>query len=81
MLFELARQDRTALSELRGAMSIDAGYLSRILGRFDADGLVRRRRAPTDARQQVIELTGRANRWPARSTPGRPGRSGSCSIG
>ena len=59
VLFELARQDRTALSELRGAMSIDAGYLSRILGRFDADGLVRRRRAPTDARQQVIELTGR----------------------
>ena len=58
-LFELARRDRTALSELRRAMGVDAGYLSRILGRFDSDGLLRRRPSPTDARQQVLELTRR----------------------
>jgi DNA-binding MarR family transcriptional regulator/GNAT superfamily N-acetyltransferase len=73
VLFELARQDRTALSDLRGAMGVDAGYLSRILGRFDADGLLRRQRSAVDARQQVIELT-RRGRSVARTLDARSAR-------
>jgi GNAT superfamily N-acetyltransferase len=43
---------------LRRSLDIDAGYLSRVLARFEADGLVSRRRSDTDARRQDIELTG-----------------------
>ncbi|MGH3647126.1 MAG: bifunctional helix-turn-helix transcriptional regulator/GNAT family N-acetyltransferase [Micromonosporaceae bacterium] len=62
VLFELAQRDRTPVVELRRALGLDAGYLSRILGRFTADGLVVRSRADHDARQQVLQLsdTGRA---------------------
>jgi DNA-binding MarR family transcriptional regulator/GNAT superfamily N-acetyltransferase len=57
LLFEMARQDVTSVTGLRQRMDIDAGYLSRVLGRFEADGLVIRRRSSTDARRQDIELT------------------------
>jgi len=39
-------------------VDIDAGYLSRILGRFEDDGLISRQRSPADGRRQVIALTG-----------------------
>jgi DNA-binding MarR family transcriptional regulator/GNAT superfamily N-acetyltransferase len=57
LLFEMARQDVTPVTGLRQRMDIDAGYLSRVLARFEADGLVTRRRSSTDARRQDIELT------------------------
>ena len=57
LLFEMARQDVTSVTDLRQRMDIDAGYLSRVLARFEADGLVIRRRSSTDARRQDIELT------------------------
>jgi GNAT superfamily N-acetyltransferase len=44
---------------LRRSLDLDAGYLSRILSRFDADGLIHRERAPDDARRQVVGLTDR----------------------
>lgn len=58
IIFELARQDRAEVTRLRHWLDIDAGYLSRILARFEADGLVTRTRSPEDARRQVIGLTG-----------------------
>jgi DNA-binding MarR family transcriptional regulator/GNAT superfamily N-acetyltransferase len=58
VLFELARQDTIEVAQLRRWLEIDAGYLSRLLARFEADGLVSRTRSATDGRRQVIGLTG-----------------------
>jgi DNA-binding MarR family transcriptional regulator/N-acetylglutamate synthase-like GNAT family acetyltransferase len=57
VIFELAQRDATEVADLRRSLDLDAGYLSRILARFEADGLVRRERSETDARRQVIRLT------------------------
>jgi DNA-binding MarR family transcriptional regulator/GNAT superfamily N-acetyltransferase len=58
VLFELARDDAVEVADLRRWLDIDAGYLSRLLARFEADGLVSRTRSPADGRRQVIGLTG-----------------------
>ena len=57
LLFEMARQDVTAVADLRRDLDIDAGYLSRVLARFEAGGLVTRRRSDADGRRQDIVLT------------------------
>jgi DNA-binding MarR family transcriptional regulator/GNAT superfamily N-acetyltransferase len=57
LLFEIARQDTVEVSDLRRALDIDAGYLSRVLTRFEAESLVTRHRSPTDARRQEIRVT------------------------
>ena len=57
ILFELAKGDASEVTGLRHAIDIDAGYLSRILSRFESDGLVSRERSATDGRRQVIRLT------------------------
>lgn len=57
LLFEIARLGATDVSWLRQSLDIDAGYLSRVLGRFEADGLITRQRSATDARRQQIAVT------------------------
>jgi DNA-binding MarR family transcriptional regulator/GNAT superfamily N-acetyltransferase len=57
LLFELAQQETTEVAELRRTLDVDAGYLSRVLARFDADKLITRQRSEADARRQVIRLT------------------------
>src|SRR5215469_3590909 len=57
VLFELARQEETEAAELRQSLDIDAGYLSRILARLDAEKLTVRQRSAADGRRQVIRLT------------------------
>src|SRR2546429_5857364 len=57
VIFELAQRDETEVAELRRTLELDAGYVSRILARFAADGLVDRGRSATDGRRQVIRLT------------------------
>lgn len=57
VLFELAQTERMETGELRGLLGLDAGYLSRILARFESDGLVTRERSAADARKQLIRLT------------------------
>ena len=61
VLFELGQRDATEVSALRQATGVDAGYLSRLLSRFDEDGLVRRDRSNSDARRQVIRLTNKGH--------------------
>jgi DNA-binding MarR family transcriptional regulator/GNAT superfamily N-acetyltransferase len=58
LLFELAQRDASEVTDLRRVVDIDPGYLSRILARFEADGLIARERSAADARRQVIRLTG-----------------------
>lgn len=57
VLYELAHHAPCTASELVRRLLLDAGYLSRILRRFAAEGWLERTPAPTDARQQVLALT------------------------
>jgi DNA-binding MarR family transcriptional regulator/GNAT superfamily N-acetyltransferase len=59
VIFELARRDACEVADLRRSLDLDAGYLSRMLSRFETDGLVVRGRAEDDARRQTASLTER----------------------
>jgi DNA-binding MarR family transcriptional regulator/GNAT superfamily N-acetyltransferase len=59
VLFELAQREATEVADLRQALAVDAGYLSRILARFQDDRLVVRERSAADGRRQVIRMTDR----------------------
>jgi DNA-binding MarR family transcriptional regulator/GNAT superfamily N-acetyltransferase len=59
LLFELARAPRPDVEvvALRERLGLDAGYLSRIVNRFERDGLVSRRRSSDDGRRSLLTLT------------------------
>jgi DNA-binding MarR family transcriptional regulator/GNAT superfamily N-acetyltransferase len=57
LLFELAGMDAAEVAVLRRLLDIDAGYLSRIMTRFEAEKLITRERSASDGRRQVIRLT------------------------
>ncbi|WP_409237391.1 GNAT family N-acetyltransferase [Streptomyces sp. PA5.6] len=59
VLYELARSPRTDAADLRAELSLDAGYLSRLLAKFERDGLVERAPSADDSRRQRITLTAR----------------------
>ena len=59
VIFELAQRDTTEVLALRRSLRLDAGYLSRMLTRFETDGLITRERSPEDSRRQIIRLTDR----------------------
>jgi DNA-binding MarR family transcriptional regulator/N-acetylglutamate synthase-like GNAT family acetyltransferase len=62
VLFELALAERTDMADLRRRLDLDSGYLSRLLAKFDAAGLVRREVSPLDGRRQTIALTAAGRR-------------------
>lgn len=57
IIFELSTRETLDTADLRRTLDLDAGYLSRILARFEADGLVTRRPSASDARRQTVALT------------------------
>src|SRR5919197_303870 len=59
VLFELGRRQEMDVAELREALGLDPGYLSRIRGRLEQEGLVTRDRSSGDRRRHVIALTRR----------------------
>jgi len=52
----------TEVLELRRELRIDAGYLSRIVKRFERDGLVETTPSPSDGRRRVLRLTDRGTK-------------------
>ncbi|WP_128428621.1 bifunctional helix-turn-helix transcriptional regulator/GNAT family N-acetyltransferase [Streptomyces cyaneus] len=59
VLYELAHSPRTDAADLRAELSLDAGYLSRILNKFEQDGLIERTPSREDPRRRRVTLTAR----------------------
>ncbi|SDO38550.1 transcriptional regulator, MarR family with acetyltransferase activity [Streptomyces sp. cf386] len=59
VLYELAHSPRTDAADLRAELSLDAGYLSRILNKFEQDGLIERTASRQDPRRRRVTLTAR----------------------
>jgi DNA-binding MarR family transcriptional regulator/N-acetylglutamate synthase-like GNAT family acetyltransferase len=57
ILYELSRRDGLVATTIAQELGLDAGYLSRILARFRADGLVEATPAEDDARRSILKLT------------------------
>jgi DNA-binding MarR family transcriptional regulator/GNAT superfamily N-acetyltransferase len=62
VLFEVGAQATDDLGDLRARLDVDAGYLSRLLGRLEDRGLVVRERVAGDARRRRARLTAAGRR-------------------
>jgi DNA-binding MarR family transcriptional regulator/N-acetylglutamate synthase-like GNAT family acetyltransferase len=59
VLYELAQREQATASELAQELSLDSGYLSRMLKSFDAKGVVTKHASTSDRRQMILALTDR----------------------
>jgi DNA-binding MarR family transcriptional regulator/N-acetylglutamate synthase-like GNAT family acetyltransferase len=57
VIFELAQAASTDMATLRTTLALDSGYLSRLLAKFDAAGLIARTASAVDGRRQSLALT------------------------
>jgi DNA-binding MarR family transcriptional regulator/GNAT superfamily N-acetyltransferase len=57
VLFEIVHRDKPSATELGRELGLDAGYLSRMLRKFENQRLVARAPSPDDGRQQLLTLT------------------------
>jgi DNA-binding MarR family transcriptional regulator/GNAT superfamily N-acetyltransferase len=59
VLYELATRSAPKAREIADELGVDAGYLSRLLGKFERDGLLKRKASEQDGRYAELTLTGR----------------------
>jgi len=57
VLYEIAHIENCSAKKIREKISIDEGYLSRIIDKFIQKGLVTKNPAPEDRRLHIISLT------------------------
>ena len=57
VLYELAHRDRLTATELGAELALDPGYLSRILRKFDQQGLIEKLPSENDGRRMLLKLT------------------------
>src|SRR2546421_471525 len=62
VLYELAHRETVTASGLATDLDLDHGYLSRILKRFGEKGLLAKKRAPDDGRQNLIAITAKGRK-------------------
>lgn len=62
VLYEVAHRPGCTASDIVAELDIDHGYLSRMLTRFAADGLISKTRASDDARQTLLSLTAKGRK-------------------
>jgi DNA-binding MarR family transcriptional regulator/GNAT superfamily N-acetyltransferase len=62
ILFEMAHRSECTASDLEAALSMDAGYLSRMIGDFEEQGLIRRIRSTHDSRERWLKLTSKGKK-------------------
>jgi DNA-binding MarR family transcriptional regulator/GNAT superfamily N-acetyltransferase len=66
VLYELAHREKLAAKEIGIELGLDPGYLSRIIQKFDENGLVTRKPLPADRRQYRLSLTAKGRQAFAR---------------
>jgi DNA-binding MarR family transcriptional regulator/N-acetylglutamate synthase-like GNAT family acetyltransferase len=62
VLYELAHRQDLAAKEIGIELGLDPGYLSRIVQKFDEDGLLTRKPLLSDRRQYLLSLTAKGRR-------------------
>jgi len=62
VLYELAHQEEPTATGIRKELGLDAGYLSRILRKFERGRLVKRQRSTVDERQKYLALTAKGGK-------------------
>jgi len=62
VLYELTRRKRATATEIGRELGLDAGYLSRILKRFERQHLIERNVSAADARRSLMHLTAKGRK-------------------
>jgi DNA-binding MarR family transcriptional regulator/GNAT superfamily N-acetyltransferase len=62
VLYEIRQRRRATATDIGRDLGLDAGYLSRILRRFQKSGLIRKQVSPDDRRQSFLSMTARGSR-------------------
>jgi DNA-binding MarR family transcriptional regulator/N-acetylglutamate synthase-like GNAT family acetyltransferase len=62
VLYELVHRKHPIAAEISKELDLDAGYLSRLLAKFEKRGLIARKASGTDARQSHLSLTARGRK-------------------
>lgn len=61
LLYEVAHREGVTAAELSADLSLDPGYLSRILANFEKRGWIHRQPSPSDRRQSLLTLTSKGS--------------------